>query len=180
MRIPLEVYNRVTTELQLPESQRRKIKFASMSQTPHYVKRTPDINGTWVRPFSPPKCPKTPDYNNGDALKMKIKQQLRDSHHLLENIDITSQTTTTATEEVTQDESVDEGFVSRIDLLEDDYPSMSEEMTVEDGESSIVGKAEVIPLTSMLYNIFPQSTCDKTNDSLRQSCTHTLYACFAL
>ena len=84
VRVPLDVFNRIVTELQLPESQRRKIRLASKTTTPEYNGISPSPENTWERPFSPPKTPKKVILDDSDALlKAKIEYQLQRNRHLL-------------------------------------------------------------------------------------------------
>lgn len=84
VRIPLNVFNRIVTELQLPESQRRRIRLASKTTTPEYNGISPPPETTWQRPFSPPKTIKKPILDDSDALlKAKIEHQLQRNRHLL-------------------------------------------------------------------------------------------------
>ena len=88
VRIPLAVFDRIVTELQLPESQRRKIRLAADMSTPPYQGRPPPLHTTWQRPFSPPRQPKqaTPKHGSKEALSDKIKSQLERNRHLLERV----------------------------------------------------------------------------------------------
>ena len=88
VRIPLAVFDRIVTELQLPESQRRKIRLAADASTPPYQGRPPPVHTTWQRPFSPPRQPKqaTSKYDSKEALSDKIKSQLERNRHLLDRV----------------------------------------------------------------------------------------------
>lgn len=88
VRIPLAVFDRIVTELQLPESQRRKIRLAADTSTPPYQGRPPPVHTTWQRPFSPPRQPKqaTSKYDSKEALSDKIKSQLERNRHLLDRV----------------------------------------------------------------------------------------------
>ena len=88
VRIPLAVFDRIVTELQLPESQRRKIRLAADTSTPLYQGRPPPVHTTWQRPFSPPQQPKqgTSKHDSKEALSDKIKSQLERNRHLLDRV----------------------------------------------------------------------------------------------
>ena len=88
VRIPLAVFDRIVTELQLPESQRRKIRLAADTSTPPYQGRPPPVHTTWQRPFSPPRHQKQTwsEHDSKDALSEKIKSQLERNRHLLERV----------------------------------------------------------------------------------------------
>lgn len=88
VRIPLTVFDRIVTELQLPESQRRKIRLATDTSIPPYQGKAPPPHTTWQRPFSPPRHSKqaTPENNHKEALSNKIKAQLEQNKHLLEKL----------------------------------------------------------------------------------------------
>ena len=88
VRIPLAVFDRIVTELQLPESQRRKIRLAADTSTPPYQGRPLPLHTTWQRPFSPPKQPTqtTPKHDSKDTLSDKIRSQLEQNRHLLERV----------------------------------------------------------------------------------------------
>jgi len=88
VRIPLAVFDRIVTELQLPESQRRKIRLAADTSTPPYQGRPPPVHTTWQRPFSPPRQPKqgTSKHDSKEALTDKIKSQLERNRHLLDRV----------------------------------------------------------------------------------------------
>ncbi|KAJ7333601.1 hypothetical protein OS493_017143 [Desmophyllum pertusum] len=88
VRIPLAVFDRIVTELQLPESQRRKIRLAADTSTPPYQGRPPPLHTTWQRPFSPPRQPKqaTFKHDSKEALSDKIKSQLERNRHLLDRV----------------------------------------------------------------------------------------------
>ena len=88
VRIPLAVFDRIVTELQLPESQRRKIRLAADTSTPPYQGRPPPVHTTWQRPFSPPRQTKqaTSKHDAKEALSDKIKSQLERNRHLLDRV----------------------------------------------------------------------------------------------
>lgn len=88
VRIPLAVFDRIVTELQLPQSQRRKIRLAANTSTPPYQGRPPPVHTTWQRPFSPPRQPKqaTSKHDSKEALSDKIKSQLDRNRHLLDRV----------------------------------------------------------------------------------------------
>ena len=87
VRIPLAVFDRIVTELQLPESQRRKIRLAADTSTPPYQGRPPPLHTTWQRPFSPPQQPKqATSKHDSKVLNDKIKSQLERNRHLLERV----------------------------------------------------------------------------------------------
>lgn len=87
VRIPLAVFDRIVTELQLPESQRRKIRLAADTSTPPYQGRPPPLQTTWQRPFSPPRQPKqATSKHHSKVLNDKIKSQLERNRHLLERV----------------------------------------------------------------------------------------------
>ena len=88
VRIPLAVFDRIVTELQLPQSQRRKIRLAANTSTPLYQGRPPPVHTTWQRPFSPPQQPKqaTSNHDSKEALSDKIKSQLERNRHLLDRV----------------------------------------------------------------------------------------------
>lgn len=88
VRIPLAVFDRIVTELQLPESQRRKIRLAADTSTPPYQGRPPPLHTTWQRPFSPPRQHKqaTSKRDSKEALTEKIKSQLERNRHLLDRV----------------------------------------------------------------------------------------------
>ncbi|XP_048578753.1 uncharacterized protein LOC5513500 isoform X2 [Nematostella vectensis] len=89
VRIPLALFDRLVTELQLPESQRRKITIATDSTPPVYDGRAPPAETTWQRPFSPPKSQRRNNVEDNDArLKAKIKTQLDRNRHLLERANL--------------------------------------------------------------------------------------------
>lgn len=93
VRIPLAVFDRIVTELQLPESQRRRIKLASSTSTPQYDGRSPHVNSTWERPFSPPRRQPTECSREGfvkDELSVKIDSQLERNKHLLDRVHLHS------------------------------------------------------------------------------------------
>lgn len=89
MRIPLAVFDRIVTELQLPESQRRKIRLAADTSPPPYQGRPPPLHTTWQRPFSPPRHTKQRLHKNDskEELTSKIKSQIERNRHLLERVD---------------------------------------------------------------------------------------------
>ena len=82
------MFDRIVTELQLPESQRRKIRLAADTSTPPYQGRPPPLHTTWQRPFSPPRQPKqaTFKHDSKEALSDKIKSQLERNRHLLDRV----------------------------------------------------------------------------------------------
>ena len=88
VRIPLAVFDRIVTELQLPQSQRRKIRLAANTSTPPYQGRPPPVHTTWQRPFSPPRQPKqaTSKHGSKEALSEKINSQLERNRHLLDRV----------------------------------------------------------------------------------------------
>lgn len=88
VRIPLAVFDHIVTELQLPQSQRRKIRLAANTSTPPYQGRPPPVHTTWQRPFSPPRQPKqaTSKHDSKEALSDKIKSQLDRNRHLLDRV----------------------------------------------------------------------------------------------
>ena len=88
VRIPLAVFDRIVTELQLPQSQRQKIRLAANTSTPPYQGRPPPVHTTWQRPFSPPRQPKqaTSKHDSKEALSDKIKSQLERNRHLLDRV----------------------------------------------------------------------------------------------
>ena len=87
VRIPLAVFDRIVTELQLPESQRRKIRLAADTSTPPYQGRPPPLHTTWQRPFSLPRQPKqATSKHDSKVLNDKIKSQLERNRHLLERV----------------------------------------------------------------------------------------------
>ena len=88
MRIPLAVFDRIVTELQLPESQRRKIRLAADTSPPPYQGRPPPLHKTWQRPFSPPRHTKQYLHKNDskEELTSKIKSQIERNRHLLERV----------------------------------------------------------------------------------------------
>ena len=110
VRIPLAVFDRIVTELQLPESQRRKIRLAADTSTPPFQGRPPLLHTTWQRPFSPPRQLKqgTPKHNSKEALSNKIKSQLERNRHLLERV------------KLDEDESEPEQHLSDTDMEEMD------------------------------------------------------------
>lgn len=93
VRIPLAVFDRIVTELQLPESQRRKIRLAADTSTPPYQGRPPPLHTTWQRPFIPPRQSKesTLKSNPKEVLSDKIKSQLERNRHLLERIQLSEE-----------------------------------------------------------------------------------------
>lgn len=107
VRIPLAVFDRIVTELHLPESQRRKIRLAADTSTPPYQGRPPPLHTTWQRPFSPPRQPKqtTPKHGSKEALSDKIKSQLEQNRHLLERVQFNEEE---GSEENLSDTSVEE------------------------------------------------------------------------
>lgn len=96
VRIPLNLFDRIVTELQLPESQRRKIRLAADTSTPPYQGRPPPLHTTWQRPFSPPRQTKqaTSEKDSKEALSNRIKAQLEQNRHLLERVQLDKTETT--------------------------------------------------------------------------------------
>lgn len=54
IRIPLNVFNRLVTELQMPENQRRQMRLKAKTTTPAYDGSAPPTDATWSRKFVPP------------------------------------------------------------------------------------------------------------------------------
>lgn len=82
------MFDRIVTELQLPESQRRKIRLAADTSTPPYKGGPPPVHTTWQRPFTPPRQTKqaTSRHDSKEALSDKIKSQLERNRHLLDRV----------------------------------------------------------------------------------------------
>ena len=58
IRIPVNTFDRLVTELQMPEHQRRRMKLAAKTRTPEYNGKSPPTDSTWQRKFAPPKTSK--------------------------------------------------------------------------------------------------------------------------
>ena len=96
LRIPLATFDRIVTELQLPESQRRKIKLASSTEVPPFNGQSPPAKNTWTRHFSPPRTAmKTGDERDKAELNVKIEEQLKRNKHLLDRLEMKEKETQT-------------------------------------------------------------------------------------
>ena len=136
LRIPLATFDRIVTELQLPESQRRKIKLASSTEAPPYDGRGPPAKTTWTRPFSPPRTVRDCDDGREKAqLNAKIEEQLERNKHLLKRLELDESAGTKTAKGISfvePPEDCDCGVFQSEDLYDDDYEEEDENIKTFD------------------------------------------------